>query len=336
MSERLELKQTFIMNSGWSKADVSFLAGDASPRKYDRLSDAQTGNTAVLMDSPSADDTISVFVERTEMLRTLGLSAPKILAQDRENGFLLIEDLGDSLFARVCKETPDAETELYSAAIDVLAELHRHSADRTLLPYDLDVYGREAALAIEWYLPDQHISAQQILDFNSLITESCADLVNQKTVITLRDYHAENLIWLPERAGLKKVGLLDYQDALAGHPAYDLVSLLEDARRVTSQSLQTTMFDRYIEQTGVSHRQFYKAYCTLGAQRNLKIIGIFARLCLRDGKSNYIGLIPRVWKHLQKDLMHPALTDLQAWVQQHLPEPTPKTLMLISDRCNHA
>jgi aminoglycoside/choline kinase family phosphotransferase len=150
-------------------------------------------------------------------------------------------------------------------------------------------------------------------------------------VLVLRDYHAENLLWLPERGGVKSVGLLDFQDALIGHPAYDLLSLLEDARRDTSQSLQANMKHYFIKQSGVDDTAFNADYATLGAQRNLKIIGIFARLCIRDKKPHYVDMIPRVWAHLQRDLSHPKLAGLKAWVDRNMPAPSPEILARIKE-----
>jgi aminoglycoside/choline kinase family phosphotransferase len=137
----------------------------------------------------------------------------------------------------------------------------------------------------------------------------------------MRDYHAENLIWLPKRSAIKRVGLLDYQDALAGHPAYDLVSLLEDARRDTSSDLQKNMLNRYISKTELDAEEFVTAYNLLGAQRNIKIIGIFSRLSLRDKKSSYVNLIPRVWDHLMNNLNHKACSHLKQWISQNVPYP---------------
>ncbi len=164
-------------------------------------------------------------------------------------------------------------------------------------------------------------------DYAGLVAEAVAPVAAARDVLVLRDYHAENLLWLPDRAGDARVGLLDYQDALAGHAAYDLVSLLEDARRDTTAELRAAMV------AGISPPDpnstptpSAPAYAILGAQRNLKIIGIFARLARRDGKPRYLGLIPRVWRHLQRDLDHPSLARLGAWIARHAPAPEPAVL----------
>ena len=238
-----------------------------------------------------------------------------------------MEDLGDALYARACNA--QNETELYRAAVDTLARLRGMKRPDNLRLYDTTEYTRESNLAIEWYLPAATNSAVNPAlgqEFAQLIATACAGITGDQTCLVLRDYHAENLIWLPERAGVARVGLLDFQDALWGHPAYDLVSLLEDARRDTTPDLRAAMIDAYCHETGAESQDFRRAYATLGAQRNLKIIGIFTRLFLRDGKAGYLDLIPRVWAHLENDLAHPALSDLRRFVSTHLPPPTKRVL----------
>ncbi|MEM0944032.1 MAG: phosphotransferase, partial [Pseudomonadota bacterium] len=309
-------------------------AGDASNRRYLRLPPAQ-----VVMDAPpDRGEDVAPFLAVTDWLRDRGFAAPEIYAADPARGFLVLEDLGDDLFARVVAANPAAETELYGAAINLLAALHTHPAPATmgehpLQPYDAAVLLREARLALEWYAPGvgAPLGAEDLAAFDRLIAETCAPIANARDIIVLRDYHAENLLWLPAREGVAQVGLLDYQDALAGHRAYDLVSLLEDARRATSPALQEAMIARYLAASGVAESPFRAAYAILGAQRNLKIIGIFARLCLRDGKDRYPALIPRVWGHLMGDLAHPALAGLRAFVECHLPEPTPERMTRLAE-----
>ncbi len=335
MIDRFDLLRDFIKESGWQAATRVPLAADASSRSYDRLIDEQSGKTAILMNAPiDIESNIVTFKQVTETLRGYGLSAPEVYHTDAINGFLLIEDLGDDLFKRICGHTPEMEWQLYEAAIDVLAELHTHNAPLELPRYDAQTYLREARLLTDWYLPAATGAlgpAALPEEYDRLINEACALLPTDGLVLVQRDYHAENLLWLPQRSGIKRVGLLDYQDALAGHPAYDLVSLLEDARRDTSPELQAAMITRYLAAKGVDEKGFIMSYNILGAQRNLKIIGIFTRLYLRDGKATYLDLIPRVWAHLMRDLMHPALAGLQSWVKQNLPEPNATTLNKIRD-----
>ena len=336
MPERTDDLLGFIANSGWASASRELLAGDASNRSYDRLFIKEENRSAVLMNAPpDKGEDVCSFVQITEILRNYGFSAPKIFQQDPDRGFLLIEDLGDALFARLCDDYGVIEMELYAAAVDLLVELHQLRAPAELAIYDTAVYLREACLLIEWFLPaatGRKVPAELASQYKELIAIACESLSTARPVLVLRDFHAENLLWLPDRTGTARVGLLDYQDALAGHPAYDLVSLLEDARRDTSMNLRLAMKRRYLDATGCNAVSFDLAYNALGAQRNLKIIGIFTRLCLRDGKFTYLDFIPRVWDHLQRDLSHPNLAKLKSWVRRNVPEPTSETLRKIRDK----
>ncbi|RED12091.1 aminoglycoside phosphotransferase family protein [Pontivivens insulae] len=317
MSRQDELA-SFLAASGYGDRDVTLLAGDASNRQYFRLSGQPP---LVVMDAPpEKGEDVRPFVQMTDYLRGLGYSAPAIPAQDEKRGFLVLEDLGDDLYARVVEQI--GEQALYCAAVDLLVDLHQRTSAPDLAPYDWTVYARELRLLTEWYLPAAGAPVSDAAEraFLELFEDLCAPLATEVTV--LRDYHAENLLWLGERPGLGAVGLLDYQDALIGHRAYDLVSLLEDARRDVSEPVQKAMLDRYIMATGVEADAFRREYAILGAQRNIKILGIFARLCRRDGKPGYVDLMPRVWAHLQRDLAHPALAPLRTWVAANVPAPT--------------
>lgn len=329
MVERDQEIAAFLQSAGWSDATRTPLAGDASARRYDRVTRQKLREDAVLMDAPvSAGENITPFLNIARYLSNAGFSAPAIIAQDTERGLILMEDLGDDLFARVCRANPDLELQLYQAAIDTLVALHRN-APPELQPYSSAVYEREAQLLTDWYLPaatGEATAAQTRSDFTDLIRNACDSLQGDRQVCVLRDYHAENLLWLPDRIGVARVGQLDFQDALLGHPAYDLVSLLEDARRDTASDLRDRMIQRYLDQSGLDPTVFRQAYATLGAQRNLKIIGIFSRLWRRDGKASYVDLIPRVWQHLQTDLSHPSLDNLRKFIGNHVPEPTSSVL----------
>ncbi|WP_069298515.1 aminoglycoside phosphotransferase family protein [Neptunicoccus sediminis] len=323
MTDRSELITQFLKTAEWNHATRSNLAGDASNRSYDRLTDPRHGAAVLMNAPPERGEDIRPFVKMTNWLLDQGISAPRILASDEEAGFLLLEDFGDDLFARLCGTARADEVELYTAAVDVLVHLAKAPPPAEIAPYDSATYLREAQLLTDWYLPaatGQETSPALRAEFDSLMTEACDGLA-QITVV-LRDYHSENLLWLPDRDGIRRVGQLDYQDALLGHPAYDLVSLLEDARRDTSPTLQTAMFDHYVTQSGVDRESFQTAYNTLGMQRNIKIIGIFARLCVRDGKPVYLNHMPRVWDHLQRDLRDPRLTAVANWIERHVPPPT--------------
>ncbi|NOX73403.1 MAG: phosphotransferase [Alphaproteobacteria bacterium] len=329
MSDRGQIIAGFLAAAGWQGAKRSPLAGDASARRYERLTREGTGQQAVLMDAPpESGEAIEPFLQVARFLVAAGFSAPEIYAWDIANGLILMEDLGDNLYARVCARSPALEGQLYEAAIDALCALHK------LPPPDLPDYGqatylREARLLVDWYLPvasGKVCSEGMLAAFDGLIGAACGQVETGHKTCVLRDYHAENLLWLPDRKGIAKVGQLDFQDALLGHPAYDLVSLLEDARRDTSAELRAAMIARYLDQSGAELASFRQAYAVLGAQRNLKIIGIFARLCLRDGKPDYINLIPRVWAHAERDLQHPVLADLKAFMDRYVPPPTPEIL----------
>lgn len=334
MPDRNALTAQFLDTCGWGTARQTHLAGDASNRSYKRLTRHNTGETAVLMDAPPNDgEDIRPFVTITNHLLDLNFSAPRILAQDAENGFLLIEDLGDALFARLISDQPDMERRLYRAAVDVLVELHQHPVPDGLLDYSPSIMANYIAPVFEWYHPT---AADIVTTITRELEIVLGKYCTASPVMALRDYHAENLLWLPDRSGIQRTGLLDYQDAVTAHPSYDLVSLLKDARRDVSADIQTEMIDRYIKATDTDPDTFRIAYSAQGAQRNLRILGIFARLCISAGKPAYIDLIPRVWGHLKTDLSHPALAKLNALVLKALPDPTPDFLQRLKQQCKNS
>lgn len=329
MSERKALTARFLESCGWGDAAQTHLAGDASNRSYLRL--LRGSDTAVLMDAPPerGEDT-RPFVAITNYLVDLGFSAPRLLSQDNTNGFLLIEDLGDALFARLIHEQPDMERRLYCAAVDTLIQLHQQPAPQGLLNYSPSKMAEFIAPVFEWYHPTkQDVAAPIMSEMETVLTRHC----HATPVMALRDYHAENLLWLPDRSGTKRTGLLDYQDAVMAHPSYDLVSLLQDARRDVPSDLQTEMIARYVRATDADPQAFRVAYFAQGAQRNLRILGIFARLCIAAKKPAYIDLIPRVWAHLKHDLSEPALANLNRMVFNALPEPTSDFLQELKSKC---
>jgi len=326
MLDRADRINRFLSGNGWGKATRSHLAGDAANRSYQRLE--LNGKTAVLMNAPPArGEDIRPFVTITSHLLTLGFSAPRILAQDPQNGFLLLEDLGDALFARLIQTSPDMEQSLYSAATDVLIRLHQSPPPTHLPDYNPAMMADYIAPLFEWYHPANTAPIRH--EIQTVLSRYWTG----QPVMSLRDYHAENLLWLPDRDELERVGLLDYQDAVITHPAYDLVSLLKDARRDVPSTIETAMIARYITATGANPETFRAAYAALGVQRNLRILGIFARLCIDAGKTQYIDLIPRVWAQLTEMLTHPALTKLQTLVQDTLPKPTPDHLQRLKSQC---
>jgi len=324
----------FVAAAGRDPAGLAPLAGDASNRRYLRLTDAR--GRAVVMDAPpERGEDVRPFLGMTEELRARGLSAPAVLAADPRTGFLLLEDLGDALFAKVAATAGEAA--LYGVAVDLLAH---HLAGppariggQPLAPYDRATLMAEARLALDWYRPaatGTPTPPEMTAEMEAHLAAALGPAMQDRSALVLRDYHAENLIWLPERPGPARVGLLDYQDALAGHPAYDLVSLIEDARRDTAPDLAGAMVARFLAaRPDLAPEAFRAALAALGAQRNLKIVGIFARLCRRDAKPRYLSLIPRVWRHLGRDLAHPELAALAGWVRHALPAPTPAILARI-------
>lgn len=328
MTNRAVLAEALIAQTPWSKAHREPLAGDASNRRYERLTDPATGKTAVLMDSPPGQaEPVEAFVRMANHLRSIGLSAPQIYAEDTHYGFLLLEDLGDDLFARVLVKHPDMERELYEAATDVLIALHE-APTLSLQSYGPALMTELAALSFTKYA--QGVLGDYDRDAQDRFEHRFADILHQETsgtkIVVQRDYHAENLIWLPDRQGVARVGLLDFQTAMLGHPAYDLVSLLQDVRREVSPGTEMRMVSHYIAATGVNDHDFRSAYAVLGAQRNLRILGVFARLATEYGKPHYVDLIPAAWDHLMRDLDHPALVNVAGLLRAALPAPTPENL----------
>ncbi|HTI31417.1 MAG TPA: phosphotransferase [Sphingomonas sp.] len=299
----------FLEAAGWGNARILPLAGDASFRRYFRVE--RDGGRAVLMDAPPPHEDVGPFLAIARYLTGHGFRAPAILAEDRATGLLLLEDLGDARMRETIDDDAGAERPLYEAAIDLLIALQQHPpAD--IPPYDLPVLHREANLLTEWFCP----AAGLVVDLPGYTAawDRVLPEVDVAEVTVLRDYHAENIMLLDGGA----LGLLDFQDALAGHRAYDLVSLLQDARRDVPETVESAMLARFKSATNPGP-EFDAAYAILGAQRNAKIVGIFTRLWQRDGKPRYLDFLPRVWGYLNRDLAHPALAPVAAWFDAHIP-----------------
>lgn len=330
MTDRKILSDAFVARAGWADAQRRFLAGDASARSYDRL--VRGDETAVLMDAPpDRGEDVRPFVAMANHLRGLGLSAPAILAQDPANGFLLIEDLGDTLYARLLNDDPQPETALYSAAVQVLAHLQAAPAPPGLPDHSRDFMANAAGLSQIWYARAITGQPQDATALIAAMDRAMAAHCTARPVLVLRDYHAENLLWLPGRSGLARVGLLDFQMGSMGQPEYDLISLLQDARRDVPRDLADRMIGHFAALTGADPDRTATACAVLGAQRALRILGGFTRLSLHFGKPGYVRLIPRVWAHLQHDLAHPALAEVRDAAR--LPDPTPGALQRITDLC---
>ncbi|MBS1240131.1 MAG: aminoglycoside phosphotransferase [Proteobacteria bacterium] len=303
----------FLGHAGWAGAAVEPLAGDASFRRYFRIRDGS--RTAMLMDAPPPEEDPGPFLGVASWLTANGHRAPAIFAEDRARGLVLLEDFGAERMRDWLDEHPGAEEATYRTAIDALVRLHA-SLPGPFAPYDMEAYQREAGLFPEWYCPAAGIEVDAPA-YAAAWNEVLAPLLpRQKPGVTvLRDYHAENIMLLPDGTQ----GLIDFQDALVGHPAYDIVSLLQDARRDVSPELEAAMLAHYCAQADCGP-DFAADYARLGAQRNAKIVGIFARLWKRDGKPRYLAFIPRVWENLERDLCHPALEPVAEWFDKNVPD----------------
>lgn len=352
VADRMMELYRVLLAAGWSGAHVAFLQGDASPRRYARLN--LNGRRAIVMDSPRRPDgppirdglaysriahiaeDVRPFVALSRYLTGVGLSAPQVLDADINAGVLVIEDLGDHVFGAELERGSD-QGALWRDAVDALLTLHGAHVPATLpvgdgsqheIPrYDARALGIETELLGDWYIPaatGAAVSESDAQEFGSLWSAIIEHLVAMPATLVLRDYHSPNLISLPERKGVANVGIIDFQDAMLGPAAYDLVSLLQDARVDVPETLETDLIARYLDAAAKRDQAFNResflfAYRALGAQRNTKILGIFARLARRDGKPVYLRHIPRIWRYLERDLQHASLTPLRAWYDRVLP-----------------
>jgi len=346
---RMTALRAFLNNAGWGGSLRRHLQGDASSRSYERLLDGQ--RRAVLMNAPRKPDGPPVknglpysriahlaedmvpFVGMAEALRDIGLSTPEIEAVDLDQGFLIIEDLGGD---GVVKDgAPIADR--YMAAVDALALIHARPRPATvatpkgaytLPPYDRDALTIEVELLLDWYLPmkDARIPASEKYVFLQRWAELFDEVAAASQTWVLRDFHSPNLIWLAGREGVERVGLIDFQDAVMGPAAYDVASLLQDARITVPEELELQLLSRYAaarraDDPSFDMAAFARLYAIMGAQRATKILGIFARLDKRDGKPQYIAHLPRIWAYLQRCLAHPALAKVKRWVDDRVPPP---------------
>lgn len=307
----------FLATAGWEGADILPLAGDASFRRYFRVVDGQ--RRAVLMDAPPPHEDPRPFLAIADHLAAQGFAAPAVYGRDLDHGLVLLEDFGDIRVREYLDERPAEEMAIYDRAISLLVDLHR-LPPVDVPPYDRAVYQREVQLLTEWYCPAAGLSADAegyIAAWDAVLPIVEQDEAPKVTV--LRDYHAENIMLIERRGAAHGLGLLDFQDALVGHPAYDLVSLLQDARRDVDPAVEQAMLARY-KALAQPAGDFDAAYAVLGAQRNAKIIGIFTRLWKRDGKARYLDYMPRMWGLLERDLAHPALGPVAEWFAANIPQ----------------
>jgi aminoglycoside/choline kinase family phosphotransferase len=325
-------REAFLETVGWADAARAPLAGDASARSYLRLTLGT--KSAVLMDAPLGGvDDPAQFVLIANHLTALGLSAPRCIAQDLAQGLLLLEDFGDGVFARILQAAPNREIGLYTQAVDVLHHLQGPCALQGLPNFSAADWADAALLSLTKYAAGITGQTHNTDDLLFALSGAIARYADGPRVLILRDYHAENLMHLPARADLAQVGLLDFQLAQMGQPCYDLVSLLQDARRDVSPATQATMKGHFMSLNGQLETDFSAAYASFGAQRALRILGIFAQLCTQKGKPQYLPLIPRVWQHLQQNLAHPALRDVAKICARDLPQPTPAALQHLRSKC---
>jgi aminoglycoside/choline kinase family phosphotransferase len=329
MPDRVEEIDTFLAGTDWQNARRIDLANDASPRRYQRLL-RDDGREAILMDAPPAAMDISPFLIIARHLKHLGFSTPEIYKDDQKIGLALIEDFGDQSFNQILRTEPEREQELYGLAVDILSSLHQLPADQAIASqtpdYSAEILLEEVSRFILWYMPAENgvpLQTGCADEFQHLWSEAIKPVFDQPKTHVFRDFHIDNLMVLGDRSGVKRCGLLDFQDAVVGAGAYDLVSLLEDARRDVGDELTKTMYNRYVIAMGMSDQQqtrFATAYAILGAQRHTKILGLFVRLCVRDAKPVYLKHLPRVWRLLERNLCHPALSSLKTWFDTNLPE----------------
>jgi tRNA threonylcarbamoyl adenosine modification protein YjeE len=345
--ERLKLLRQFLQASGFIEAGRKRMAGDASTRSYARL--IQDDRTFILMNSPKRPDGGKIYAAAVHLaedvkpffaidrgLRERGFSAPEIHHSDLEAGFLITEDFGS---APVVEGDPPAPVlDRYEAATDVLAALHREPlpevlplvppADYPIPVFDIDAWMVEVGLMLEWYMPDRGVTPSEALrsEFETMWREILQRPVAAPRTWVIRDYHSPNLIWLGDREGLARVGIIDFQDAALGPAAYDVVSLLQDARIDVPEATELALFSRYIKARRAADAAFDAAdfaalYAILSAQRNTRLLGTFARLNRRDGKPQYLKHQPRIWAYLNRSLAHPALSSLRAWYAANVPPP---------------
>jgi len=349
-AERIVTIRRFLEANGFGAAARRRIQGDASTRSYERLT--LEGATYILMNSPRRPDgppvrdgkpysqiahlaeDVTPFIALALALRARGFSAPAIFAADRAAGLIVLEDLGNELV--VAGEPPAPIEARYAVAVDLLAALHRERLPETLpvepgvdyaLPrYDLEALLIEVELLTDWYLPklEAKISGAKRDLYMALWRDALLPVLEAPATWVLRDFHSPNLLWLPEREGVARIGLLDFQDAVLGPAAYDLASLLQDARVDVPEMMEIALLSRYTRarlaaDPAFDAPSFARAYATLAAQRASKILGIFARLDRRDGKPQYLRHLPRVWGYLQRSLAHPALAPLAAWYRVNVP-----------------
>jgi tRNA threonylcarbamoyl adenosine modification protein YjeE len=351
---RLQALRQFLTGTGYADAERQRMAGDASTRSYARL--IRDDGIVILMNSPRRPDGPAVydgksysaavhlaedvkpFVAIANGLRAHGFSAPSIYHADLDAGFLITEDFGGAGFIEGDPPTPIVER--YEAATNMLAALHREplpdvlplapQITYTIPTFDTEALLVEAGLMLEWYLPDRGVepSAEMRAEFARMWRDLLSKPAAAARTWVMRDFHSPNLIWLDERSGIARVGIIDFQDAVLGPAAYDLVSLLQDARIDVAEQIELALLSRYIKARRADDETFDAAgfaeiYAIMSAQRNTRLLGTFARLNRRDGKPQYLRHQPRIWTYLQRSLAHPVLSHVRGWYSANVPAPGP-------------
>ena len=323
MTDRENLISDFLNNAGWKNAERVNLAGDASFRRYQRIS--LNNKKAILMNAPPDKENVQSFIYFTEHLRSLGYSAPEIFAKDTKTGLILLEDLGDTTFTIMIAHGSNEKT-LYECAVDLLIDMHKRPKDQ-IVPNNISLYDNktfieEALLLTEWYTPQvvgRNLSAEAKMDFELVWRQLLSKCPSIKNTLVLKDFHADNLMWLPNRNGISACGIIDYQDALLGPAIYDLMSLLEDVRRNIRPDFVEFLQKRYLNAfPRINPLEFKDSFSILAAQRHCKVIGIFSRLALRDGKNSYLSYLPRAWRLLENKCLSSTLSPLKFWLDKYI------------------
>ena len=320
MVSRINQINNFLKNNQIETKNLIPIKNDASFRKYFRV------DKKILMDAdPHLGEDVGSFININHVLREFKLNVPKIFTIDKENGFLLLEDLGENIFSQILNS--ENEEQLYKQAIDVLVEIYKKDLNKFsnftfLEKYSVEKLQDESQLFIEWYLKKYlkiNITDTDIKDFKDIINKIFNNLDTKFEKLVLRDYHVDNLILQKSKLGLKQVGILDFQDAVLGSSSYDLISIIEDVRRPISKDLKNILIKYFIDSTGYHPNQLEKELAFYSVQRNLKILGIFSRLNLRDNKSKYMGYNDNAWKYIESNLNNPTMSDLKVWLKKILP-----------------
>tara|TARA_B110001452_G_scaffold108653_1_gene90147 strand:+ start:380 stop:1351 length:972 start_codon:yes stop_codon:yes gene_type:complete len=320
MVSRINQINNFLKNNQIETKNLIPIKNDASFRKYFRV------DKKILMDAdPNLGEDVGSFININHVLREFKLNVPEIFTIDKENGFLLLEDLGENIFSQILNS--ENEEQLYKQAIDVLVEIYKKDLNKFsnftfLEKYSVEKLQDESQLFIEWYLKKYlkiNITDTDIKDFKDIINKIFNNLDTKFEKLVLRDYHVDNLILQKSKLGLKQVGILDFQDAVLGSSSYDLISIIEDVRRPISKDLKNILIKYFIDSTGYDPNQLEKELAFYSVQRNLKILGIFSRLNLRDNKSKYMGYNDNAWKYIESNLNNPTMSDLKVWLKKILP-----------------